>query len=166
MPDLKPAEALLPTGAARVTRNKRSVPRALFGLLVLLASSTFVYTYLYSQTRGQRFPEVVPYDAKEILAKCRALHLKPGPPADFYSRTQSDRYQQGTGAVLVRNATIWSGVLDGTQIIHGDVLLDKGIIKHVGALPAEALSKLRDVHVIEAEGYVLFSVFVCFTILT
>ena len=68
--------------------------------------------------------------------------------------------------MLVRNATIWSGVLDGTQVIHGDVLLDKGIIKHVGALPAEALSKLRDVHVIEAEGYVLLSVFVCFAILT
>ncbi|KAG6903044.1 hypothetical protein C0995_007477 [Termitomyces sp. Mi166 len=74
----------------------------------------------------------LPVNAAEILNKCSLLNAEPGPPADFYSRAQSDRFQPGTPPTLIRNATIWTGRVSGHETIIGDLLLDKGIIKEVG----------------------------------
>ncbi|KAG6832611.1 hypothetical protein H0H92_014447 [Tricholoma furcatifolium] len=74
----------------------------------------------------------VPINAAEILQKCSLLNAEPGPPVDFYSRTQSDRFQEGTPPTLIRNATIWTGRVSGHETIIGDLLLDKGIIQVVG----------------------------------
>lgn len=65
------------------------------------------------------------------LAKCHELHELPGPPADFYERTESDRFDAGTPDVLITNATIWTGDEDGKEILVGDVFLRNGIIAHV-----------------------------------
>ncbi|KAG6900680.1 hypothetical protein C0993_004990 [Termitomyces sp. T159_Od127] len=74
----------------------------------------------------------LPINAVEILRKCNSLSAEPGPPVDFYSRIESDRFQSGTPPTLIRNATIWTGRVSGHEIIVGDLLLDKGIIKEVG----------------------------------
>nr|VWO95035.1 Amidohydrolase family protein [Ganoderma boninense] len=94
----------------------------------------------------------VPYDAGSILAKCRSLHIKPGPAVDFHSRSQSDRYQSGTEAVLIRNATIWTGERNGKEVLHGDLFLDGGLIKAIGNVPGEVLAARDDVLVVEADG--------------
>ncbi len=36
---------------------------------------------------------------------------------------------------LIRNVRIWTGEKDGDEVIDGDVLIDKGIIKSVGKIP-------------------------------
>ena len=140
----------LPQLASRPIRN---MPRSLFGLFILLVSSVSAYFYLSTGVSVHRHMEVVSLDASSTLAKCRALTLKPAPPADFYSRTRSDRYEQGTAPVLIRNATIWTGEQDGSHVIYGDVLLDGGIIKSVGDfIPADVLQH-SDLRIIEANGY-------------
>ncbi|KAJ7056224.1 carbohydrate esterase family 9 protein [Mycena amicta] len=87
-----------------------------------------------------RRASVVPIDAQTIITHCKALNLTPGPPDDFYSRKQSDRYEAGTKATLIRNATIWTGLDDGKEIVSGDILIDKGIIQKIGSVEVRTLS--------------------------
>ncbi|EGN99897.1 hypothetical protein SERLA73DRAFT_72673 [Serpula lacrymans var. lacrymans S7.3] len=61
-----------------------------------------------------------------------SLNVKPGPPSDFHSRAESDRFVPGTKPTLLRNASIWTGRRSGLEVIHGDLLLDKGLIQFVG----------------------------------
>ncbi|KII92269.1 hypothetical protein PLICRDRAFT_37059 [Plicaturopsis crispa FD-325 SS-3] len=89
----------------------------------------------------------VPLHAQEILRKCDALDAQPGPPSDFHLRTSSDRFAKGTKATLIRNASIWTGHIEGDGeglVIHGDLLLDKGLIKAVGAISAQTLAAYDD----------------------
>ncbi|KAF8633299.1 hypothetical protein AX17_004474 [Amanita inopinata Kibby_2008] len=81
----------------------------------------------------------VPFNAQEILQKCSQLNAVPGPPEDFCRRTTSDRYVPGTQALLFKNASIWTGRASGTEVIQGDFLLDKGLIKAVGDIDPSAL---------------------------
>ncbi|KAJ7255303.1 carbohydrate esterase family 9 protein [Mycena rebaudengoi] len=61
--------------------------------------------------------ETLPINAAEIVNKCRSLHLTPGPPDDFHTRTQSDRFVEGTKATLIRNASIWTGLDSGNEVV-------------------------------------------------
>lgn len=84
-----------------------------------------------------------PKNAHEITQRCRALRTHAGPPDDFLrSRSVSDRFEEGTKAVLIKNARIWTGKRNGTQVIEGDILLDKGIIKSIGHLDVASASDL------------------------
>ena len=74
-----------------------------------------------------------------ILQTCAALKIPAGPPADFYSRKVSDRFQPGTKATLIRNATVWTGEGNGTVVVSGDILLDGGVIKAVDHIPNEMI---------------------------
>lgn len=74
----------------------------------------------------------VPFNGNDITARCNALNMTPGPPPGFDNRSQSDRYQLGTPDVLIRNATIWTGGMDGNEIITGDILLTSGLIEWIG----------------------------------
>ena len=76
------------------------------------------------------------------LARCHSLQAKPGPPPDFYKRSQSDRFEEGTRPVLIKNAKIWTGDRNGTEVLRADVLLDKGIIKGIGRV--EHLKAFKD----------------------
>ena len=65
----------------------------------------------------------------ESVARCEALDVLPGVPADFYEREESDRFVKGTAPVLIRNATVWTGMDNGHELLVGhDVLLDRGLI--------------------------------------
>jgi len=92
----------------------------------------------------------VPLHAADTLAKCRSLPVKPGPPPGFGNRTQSDRYEPGTNSVLIRNASIWTGLDNGGDVVHGDILLQNGLIKSVG--DANTLLNKDNVTEIDAEG--------------
>jgi cytosine/adenosine deaminase-related metal-dependent hydrolase len=58
----------------------------------------------------------------------------------------------GTPPVLIRNATIWTGRFDGHEVVSGDVLLDKGIIKGVGEVERSVVDSYGNLVVIDARG--------------
>ena len=91
-------------------------------------------------------------DAQNILRRCWQLNVTPGPPKDFNLRTVSDRYEPGTPTILLKNATIWTGRDSGTNVIQGDLLLDKGIIKAVGDIVLSDLHDCEALEVIDLHG--------------
>ncbi|KAJ7086089.1 carbohydrate esterase family 9 protein [Mycena belliarum] len=64
-----------------------------------------------------------PPHAASIEAKCRALKLQAGPPEDFHDRR--------TRPHLIQNAKLWTGGNNGTEVVNGDVLIDKGLIMDI-----------------------------------
>ncbi|EGO21300.1 hypothetical protein SERLADRAFT_417630 [Serpula lacrymans var. lacrymans S7.9] len=86
-----------------------------------------------------------------VLEQCSYLKSPAGPPTDFHTRAQSDRFVPGTKAVLVQNAKIWTAAQNGTEIVYGDILLDKGLIKAIGFVSPELLKGV-DYTVHDAQG--------------
>ncbi|CAK5272816.1 unnamed protein product [Mycena citricolor] len=119
-------------------------------LLVFAAVSTFTYHALTTSVSSSATVHTIPANAATILGRCSSLTLAPGPPDDFHERTQSDRYEAGTKPTLIKNAKIWTGEDDGTKVVHGDILLDKGIIKKIGKVDAKAYGS--DLDVVDAQG--------------
>ena len=134
------SDALLPAPASRnahVHPHPRR-PRLRVVLPLFLALGAFL-TLVYGFAFGQGIAFWDAYlssaparAAHPLVARCAALHAKAGPPPGFEKRGQSDRYVPGTRPVLVKNAKIWTGERNGTEVVHADVLVDKGIIKGVG----------------------------------
>ena len=144
-------KASLPRGyAGRKPRIPLFVKLLAFSSLASLTFFSYWLSYLSEWNHSSR----VPFHAAKIQARCRALNTKPGPPSDFYNRTISDRFVEGTKHVWIRNATIWTGRLQGLEIIMGDVLLVNGIIKVVGHVDLQSMD-LNDrdkVEILDARG--------------
>ncbi|KAJ7089245.1 carbohydrate esterase family 9 protein [Mycena belliarum] len=117
--------------------------------LVFLAASSYALTYLLWPTSHTT---ALPLNVEHIVAQCSALHLTPGPPDNFHDRSQSDRFAQGTKPTLIRNASIWTGLDSGNEVVYGDILIDKGLIKKVGTVDASLLNAYRGVVVLDAAG--------------
>ena len=81
----------------------------------------------------------------ELRAICNNIRTPAGPPPgwDCRKRTESDRFVPGTPSVLLRNGMIWTGARNGTEIVHGDVLLDRGLVVAVGYIPPSLLDGVR-----------------------
>ncbi|KAK0452688.1 carbohydrate esterase family 9 protein [Armillaria borealis] len=94
----------------------------------------------------------IPLHAEEILQKCRNSHVLPRPPPEFASRLQSDRYVQSTQPTLLKNATIWTGRVSGFEVVRGDLLMDKGIVKKVGDIDVEVLDGFGNELVVQDVG--------------
>ena len=141
------------TADAPVTVSRRTWTLLLITLF-LLFNVCYDWTFFSYTPDSHRRIVHVPQHAQELKAKCERLHLKPGPSADFHERTVSDRFEPGTKAVLVRNARVWTGRLEGLEVVRGDVLLDGGIIKVVGTVSQAMLNELRDISIVDAGGYV------------
>lgn len=138
------------TPTAKDARPYRRLGHRRIALGLVLASVAFYlltgsYFLRETRTRGS-FRSVSP----EVLARCRSLDEKPGPPSSFHQRTESDRFVSGTTSVLILNATIWTGNQNGEEIISGDVLLDRGLIKWIGEIPVEYRG--TDLEIIDAKG--------------
>lgn len=88
---------------------------------------------------------------EHILAQCKYIKTPAGPPSDFHSRQQSDRYVPGTKPTLITNATIWTAGQNGTEVINGNLLLHEGMIKAVGKVPLH-LSQDLQLDVIDVHG--------------
>ncbi|GAC75374.1 hypothetical protein PANT_15c00040 [Moesziomyces antarcticus T-34] len=66
------------------------------------------------------------------LAKCDAVAAPVGAPARFHQRTRSERAEPAQQDVLIRNATVWTGLDGGNEVLEArDILLSKGIIKRI-----------------------------------
>ncbi|KAG6821570.1 hypothetical protein H0H93_000079 [Arthromyces matolae] len=70
----------------------------------------------------------------------------------FYSRDESDRYEPGTNATFIKNALIFTGERNGSEVIRGSILMDKGIIKSIGKVPEHYAHVAMHATVIDAEG--------------
>ncbi|KAJ6555140.1 hypothetical protein DFH09DRAFT_1038104 [Mycena vulgaris] len=93
---------------------------------------------------------------RHVPQQCRALHtsLELDPrAAGLTSRHESDRQVPGTRPVLLRNATIWTGADNGTDVLYGgDLLLNKGLIIAVGKIPESRVACLDNIEVVDVHG--------------
>ena len=90
-----------------------------------------------------------------VLARCAALKTIPGPPPDFWGRDESERFEPGTNATLIRNAVIFTGKDNGSDIVRGDLLLDKGVVRQVGddlSYLIEEYRGGRNLTIVDADG--------------
>ena len=144
-------KALLPEPFnGRNIPTRRHKPRALLGLLALsLISLTCTFYWHGHSSNVWTRSQSIPLDAPQILLRCATLKATPGPPSNFLERKESDRFEEGTPATIIRNAAIWTGEKNGTEIIYGDILLDKGIVQAVGQVPR---TPVHEAHTIDARG--------------
>ncbi|KAF9450406.1 carbohydrate esterase family 9 protein [Macrolepiota fuliginosa MF-IS2] len=122
----------------------------LWGLAFLACAYFLFYRRLWQDSTD--LSQGPPY-IQAAVAKCLSLQQEPGPPPDFWKRSRSDRYEPGTRPVLLKGGRIWTGRKNGTEVIFGDVLMEKGIIKSVGNLGWLDLTTFgSDLQVIDAKG--------------
>ncbi|KAH7876489.1 carbohydrate esterase family 9 protein [Lentinula edodes] len=140
---------------SRVKSRQYRLLRAALAFSLLVACGYAGLFTAYTTSRGADTRVKVPINAHEIIRKCAHLNDIPGPPPSFGSRKESDRYVPETKPTWIKNATIWTGNIDGLEVIlEGDLFLDKGIIKAVGKVPAQILSAYDHdyLSVIDANG--------------
>ncbi|KAI0085133.1 carbohydrate esterase family 9 protein [Irpex rosettiformis] len=131
----------------RFGRHSQPIWRLVALALVVVAGVQ--WTYL-SQSQPDRPAVRVPLHAAEIFERCQQLSVKPGPPQNFNQRTQSDRFVPGTKPMLLKNATIWTGQVEGLEIVKGDILLHNGLIKELGVI--EHFDTNEDIEVVDVHG--------------
>lgn len=123
-----------------------------FALFIFLRSSILTFRFsAFSQSDSYKLDH-----RSEILSKCAYTHAKPGPPPHFHARTQSDRYAENTKPVLVRNATIWTAANDGHEVLTGDLLMHRGVVKVIGDVPLSMIQQLElenvNLEIVDAHG--------------
>lgn len=121
----------LPTVACPVA--PRPSRRGRFGALAALLAVFVSLQFLISTTSFYTKTGHLPPHAEHILERCHALYTEPGPSRHFHHRTVSDRFVPGTKPTLLRHARIWTGEQNGTEVVTGDIYLNKGIIQGVGS---------------------------------
>ncbi|KAI0722347.1 composite domain of metallo-dependent hydrolase [Cerioporus squamosus] len=85
-----------------------------------------------------------PLGASDILERCASLRNTPGPFSGCCSGI-------GTRPTLIKNVTLWTGARNGTEIVYGDIYLDKGLVQGIGYIP-EVLYANKDTEVVDARG--------------
>lgn len=122
-----------------------------------LAVVFFVVLCYYSISSSSHQPGSHPVSLEtlakreRVLAQCKYAKAPAGPPSTFHDRLESDRYEPDTKPTLIRNARIWTAAQNGTEVIQGDLLLDKGIIKAVGRVPLH-LERDPSIDVVDVHG--------------
>jgi hypothetical protein len=135
---LKPAHSCSPQSPLGMEKTSwafrgSSDCRRLSSCLVLLVVALLAANF--SDFTSHSTP--APPHAASIIARCRSLKLVPGTVPD---RQYSDRFVPGTKPTLLKNAKIWTGSHNGTHVIYGNILLDKGLIQSVGEVDLASLS--------------------------
>ncbi|BEJ10967.1 hypothetical protein CspHIS471_0103890 [Cutaneotrichosporon sp. HIS471] len=104
-------------------------------------------------------PEVLPPFIHEGMKRCAHLNQEPSPEQATSARKHSDRYVKGTAPVLLKNATLWTGEKDGTEVLYGaDVWLEGGVVRKISTgedfdeLFEAAKNKGRSVQTVELDG--------------
>ncbi|KAJ3745366.1 carbohydrate esterase family 9 protein [Lentinula detonsa] len=103
-------------------------------LVVLLLALLLGFPLIRLRLLGTHTTSFSPVNRTPPFDKCRSLKLPAGPPPTFHERSESDRFVPGTPPTLIRNATIWTGAYNRTEVIYGDILLDKGMIINIGRI--------------------------------
>ncbi|KAJ3568395.1 hypothetical protein NP233_g5740 [Leucocoprinus birnbaumii] len=121
--------------------------RSAFVLVLLLLARN-----IYGVISFNRRLQYVPQNAKEIWARCQQLKMPAGPPSNFHERTVSDRFEAGTPPTLIRNATIWTGRVNGLEVVKGDILVDQGLIQAIGDIEPAYLNSFAGLVTVDANG--------------
>ena len=113
-------------------------------------------TFLAQVTGGHHRHRHHNHHRNELRAICKSIRTPAGPPKPCCgaARTENDRFVSGTPPVLLRNAKIWTGARNGTEIIYGDVLLDRGLVVAVGYIPPNLLQSVEgpELNVVDVGG--------------
>lgn len=129
--------------------------------LGLVFCALVAHTVYFSSGDRSSASNITKADRAALLSKCANIHTPAGPPPSFSAATRlregSDRWVPGTPPTLLRNAKIWTGARNGTEMVYGDVLLDKGLIVAVGYIPPNLLAGAKargggDVKVLDVAG--------------
>ncbi|KIJ61349.1 hypothetical protein HYDPIDRAFT_116118 [Hydnomerulius pinastri MD-312] len=121
-------------------------------LIALAALSLTVLTLWRVQRQGDGIPSLQSEQIAKAAARCDYLAREPGPPPDFHQRTHSDRFDPDTPATLIRRAKIWTGNENGTEIIHGDILLENGLIVDIGHIHKSTIKKYKHLEVVDVHN--------------
>ncbi|KAH7911300.1 composite domain of metallo-dependent hydrolase [Hygrophoropsis aurantiaca] len=140
----------LPSYTQATGQRSRKSRLFLFLSLCCVSISTLLLSLFGSNLTQESIQ--LPLHARQIVQKCQQLNAKPGPPSDFHSRTQSDRFEHGTRPTLLRNASIWTGNDVGKEVIRADILLDRGIIKFIGHARQSLVDGYEDLVSVDVSG--------------
>ncbi|KAF5354651.1 hypothetical protein D9756_005354 [Leucocoprinus leucothites] len=136
-----------------LSRTSMYPKRLLWGLALLVCLYPFFYHRLSPSLFSRKAYSQAPPHIQAVINRCLSLQMEPGPSPDFWQRSRSDRYEPGTRPVLIKRGRIWTGRDNGTQVIYGDILMEKGIIKSIGRLGWMNLNTYGgDLQVIDAKG--------------
>jgi len=141
-----------------ITVTARHLRRPLFHHFLLLALlcvlfTLFLVVHFESATNYFTLHKHRPKNAAGVIARCRQLAMPAAPSLNFHSRSRSDRFQEGTRPTLIQNARIWTGSKNGTEVIHADILLDKGLIKNIGRLRSFSIHTYgKELDIVDAKG--------------
>ena len=120
-------------------------------IIFISAVSLFAALAILRHLTALREPVPVLARQTRLLAQCEQLRVPAGPPVNFREQRQfSDRYERDTPPTLIVNASIWTGSHNGTQVVLGDIFLDKGVVKALGHVPRRLLS--NTVKIINVQG--------------
>ncbi|KLO05758.1 hypothetical protein SCHPADRAFT_917689 [Schizopora paradoxa] len=92
---------------------------------------------------GRTPPRSSSAQRRGLTALCNYIQRPAGPALDFSSRRASNRFEPGTSPTFIRNVRIWTGENGGNEVIDGDVLVDKGMIRSVGRIPMSLLDDIQ-----------------------
>ncbi|PNY27013.1 Uncharacterized protein TCAP_03059 [Tolypocladium capitatum] len=158
----------LGTGQVRF-RGRHGIRRRSLSKLFALACLALIAIAQWKQIwrTSSRAPKLSLQKLDDDLATCKKLRLTPRDPIGL-GRDRSARYIEGGKPTLIRNATIWIGEpVQGTseadaragrgwEWVHGDLLLEHGLIKRVEAhISSSSLPK--DTQIYDAAGRQLTS---------
>jgi hypothetical protein len=148
---------IFPTNAASTAPPRRFRAKVIL-ILALLAGLQLYFIGDSFPTLSHRVGQF-PLHAEQSLARCTSLKIYAGPPVGFHDRAQSDRFVPGTKPTLLHNARIWTGENNGTQVLQGDIFIDKGIIQGVGnvnlsafGLEVDAMIARGELDVVDVHG--------------
>lgn len=99
-------------------------------------------------------PTPTPPFVEEGIRQCELIARPPPNPKPFTGKRKvSDRFVEGTGPVLLKNATVWTGEDDGQEVLRGaDVLLEGGVIRRINGDDLLSLAKERRAEEVELHG--------------
>ena len=145
------------TGLLNYQRTSLCLQMFVAALLIIGTAFAFFETLFIGTSnpdvlypRSSQNPPIYNYSKPVILSHCAALKITPSPPQDFPSREESDRFEPGTNATLIRNCVIFTGKGNGTEVIRGDILLDKGVIKGLGKISGRVIDDIPNLTIIDA----------------
>jgi hypothetical protein len=129
-----------------------STPALFLILLYFITPSSIYHSFPFPSKPAPPTPKYI----QEGIQQCKIIAL---PPPSFKPsderRKFSDRFVEGTGPVLLKNGTVWTGEADGTEVVYGgNVWLEGGVIRKVGKSEdlEEMMKERKDVEVVDLHG--------------
>lgn len=141
-------------------RHHRRLIRRLIEICLLLSVWSLIFLHFGTSSKYSldfpfpSRPTPIPPFVSEGVKQCEIIARPPPSPKPYTGKRKvSDRYVTGTGAVLLKNATLWTGEEDGEEVLRGvNVLMDGGVIHRIGGEDLVSLVKEKKAEEVELHG--------------